>query len=143
MNSYKGYRFPKEIIGHAVWCYYRLTASLRDVQVLMLQRGIEVSHETINQWIHVFGAMFTNALKKRKVTRGDKWHMDEQCIVMSGKRYWLWRAIDQDGYELDILVQSRRNTNAALRFFKKLLKNYEQVPRVIITDKLARVLSGC
>lgn len=80
MSNYKGYRFPKEIIGHVVWCYYRLTASLRDIQVLMLQRGIEVSHETINQWIHVFGTMFINVLKKRKVKRGDKWHMDEQCV---------------------------------------------------------------
>jgi len=114
-----GYRFPIEIISHIVWCYYRLSVSLRDIEILMLKRGIEVSHETINQWINKFGKLYAKELKKRRARRGDKWHVDEQCIVINGKRYWLWRAIDQDGYELDILVQSRRNTAAAIRFFKK------------------------
>ena len=113
MSKYRGYRFPIEIISHVVWCYYRLSASLRDIEVLMLKRGIEVSYETINQWVHKFGGMYVKALKKRQAGRGDKWHLDEQCIVIKGIRYWLWRAIDQDGYELDILIQPRRNTKAA------------------------------
>jgi putative transposase len=101
-----------------------------------MHRGIEVSHETVRSWVKSFGALYANQLRKRQAKRGDKWHLDEQCIMINGRKYWLWRAIDQHGYELDVLVQSKRNTKAALRFFRKLLKGLQYVPRVIITDKL-------
>jgi putative transposase len=136
MKKYKGYRFPIEIISNAVWCYYRLTASYRDIETLLMQRGIEVSYETIRSWVKNFGTEYANQLRRKQAQRGDKWHLDEQCIMMNGRRYWLWRAVDQDGYELDVLVQPRRNTKAAIRFFRKLLKGLQYVPRVIITDKL-------
>ena len=71
-----------------------------------------------------------------------KWHMDEMCLVMKGKKDWLWRAADQEGYELDILLQSRKNKEAGLRFFRKLLKGLLYVPGVIITDKLASYGAG-
>jgi putative transposase len=97
---------------------------------------LKVSHETVRQWVYKFGALFSSLIKKRQPKRGDKWHLDEVCLTIKGKRYWLWRAIDQDGYELDVLLQFRRNTKAALRFFKKLLKGSLYVPRVMVTDKL-------
>jgi putative transposase len=136
MKKYKGYRFPIEVISSAVWCYYSLTASFRDIEILLIHRGIEVSHETIRCWVRDFGMVYVYQLKKRQAKRGDKWHLDEQCIVINGKKYWLWRATDQEGYELDVLVQARRNTKAAMRFFRKLLKGLQYIPRVIITDKL-------
>ena len=134
--TYKGYRFPSEIISHAVWIYYRLNASLRDTSQALSYRGLDVSYETIRAWAYKFGRLYASRLRKRQSQRGDKWHLDEVCLRMQGKSYWLWRAIDQDGYELDVLVQPRRSAKAALRFFKKLLKGLQYVPRVMITDKL-------
>lgn len=136
MLKYKGYRFPIEVISFAVWSYFRLSISLRDAEILLLRRGIIVSHESIRSWTRNFGIAYASSLRKKAPKRGDKWHLDEQCLIINGQRHWLWRAIDQDGYELDILVQPRRNTKAAVRFFKKLLKGLEYAPRVIITDKL-------
>jgi putative transposase len=133
---YKKYRFPGEIISHAFWIYYRLNASLRDTSQALSYKGVDVSHETIRAWVYKFGRLYASGLRKRQPQRGDKWHLDEVCLRMQGKSYWLWRAIDQDGYELDVLVQPRRSAKAALRFFKKLLKGLQYVPRVMITDKL-------
>ena len=127
---------PKEIIKYAVWLYYRLNASLRDTVEGLFYRGFEVSHETIRQWVYKFGALFSSLVKKQQPKKGDKWPLDEVCLTIKGKRYWLWRAIDQDGFELDVLLQPRRNAKAAVRFFIKLLKGLCYVPRVIITDKL-------
>ncbi len=110
--------------------------SLRDVSELLMMRGVVVSHETIREWSLTFGQTYANEIKRRSPRRGDKWHMDEMCLVMKGKKHWLWRAVDQDGYELDILLQSRKNKKAAKLFFRKLLKGLLYVPRVIITDKL-------
>lgn len=135
-DKYVGYRHPKEIIKYAVWLYYRFNASLRDTVEALFYRGLDVSHETVRQWIYKFGSLFASAIRKRQSKRGDKWHLDEVCLTIKGKRYWLWRAIDQDGFELDVLLQPRRNAKAAVRFFKKLLKGLCYVPRVIITDKL-------
>ena len=92
--------------------------------------------EIIPQRVYKFGSLFASLLKKKQPQRGDKWHLDEGCLTIKGKRHWLWRAIEQDGYELDVLVQPRRNAKSALRFFKKLLKGLRYVPRVMITDKL-------
>ncbi|WP_053332511.1 IS6 family transposase [Candidatus Jidaibacter acanthamoebae] len=87
MLKYKGYRFPVEIISYVVWCYYRLAVSLRDIESLLMYKGVEVSHETIRSWVMRFGRIYANNLKRREGTRGDKWHLDEQCIVIRGKRY--------------------------------------------------------
>ena len=135
--SYKGFRFPPEIISHCVWLYYRFPLSFREVQEMMLRRGVVVSHETVRQWCAKFGQTYANALRRRRARPGDKWHLDEVFITINGQRQYLWRSVDQHGNVLDILVTSRRNTKAAARFFRKLLKGLEYVPRVLITDKLA------
>jgi putative transposase len=104
---------------------------------MLARRGVEeVSYETIRQWCLKFGQAYASALKRRPARPGDKWHLDEVVLKIKGKVCYSWRAVDQEGVVLDILVQSRRNTRAATRFFKKLLKGLEYVPRVIITDKL-------
>jgi putative transposase len=126
-----------EIISHGVWLYYRFPLSFREVEEMMLERGIVVSHETIRQWCAKFGQTYANALRRRRARPGDKWHLDEVFIKIGGKTHYLWRAVDQHGNVLDILVTSRRDTRAATRFFRKLLTGLEYAPRVLITDKLA------
>ena len=133
---YRGFRFPAELIAHAVWLYHCFSLSLREVELILAQRGIVVSYESIRAWGLRFGRAFANSLKRRRPKPGDKWHLDEVFIRIHGKLHYLWRAIDQHGTVLDILVQSRRNAKAAKRFFKKLLKGLQYVPRVIVTDKL-------
>ena len=135
--SYAGFRFPAEVISHAVWLYFRFPLSLRMVDELLAARGIFVSHETVRQWARKFGQVFANQIRRRLPRAGDKWHMDEVVITISGVRRWLWRAVDQTGRVLDILVQSRRDTRAAKRLMRKLLKRQCRAPRVMITDKLA------
>ena len=135
-SAYRGFRFPAEIISHAVWLYHCFSLSLRDVEMILAQRGIVVSYESIRAWGLRFGRAFSNALKRRRPRPGDKWHLDEVFLRIGGKQHYLWRAVDQHGAVLDILVQSRRNAKAARRFFKKLLKGLQYVPRVIVTDKL-------
>ena len=133
---YKNHRFPGEIISHGVWLYYRFPLSYRDVQELLFERGVDVTHEAIRQWCLKFGQDYANQLKHRRPRPGDKWHLDEVFLTINGKRHYLWRAVDQDDNVLDILVQSRRHKKAAKKFFRKLLKGLQYVPRVIITDKL-------
>jgi putative transposase len=123
-------------ISHGVWIYYRFTLSHRDVQGLLLERGIEVSHKAIRKWCSKFGQDYANQLKRRRSRPGDKWHLDEVFLTINGTRHYLWRAVDQDDNVLDILAQSWRNKKAAKKFFKKLLKGLRYVPRVLITDKL-------
>jgi putative transposase len=135
-NPYRGFRFPPEVIQHAVWLYHCFSLSLRDVELILAARGIVVSYESIREWGLRFGRMFANLLKRRRPRPGDKWYMDEVFIRIRGKQHYLWRAVDQDGNVLDILVQSRRSATAARRFFRKLLRGLGYVPRVIVTDKL-------
>ena len=135
--TYKGYRYPIEVIGHAVWLYHRFALSLRDVEELMSSRGVVVTYESIRAWCATFGPDYAKKLRQRRPRPGDKWHLDEMVVKTNGRKQYLWRAVDQDGNELDILVQSRRNRQAAKRFFKKLLKGLRYVPRVLVTDKLA------
>jgi putative transposase len=135
--SYKGFRYPVEIISHCVWLYHRFPLSLRDVEEMMMERGIVVSHETIRQWCGKFGQTYANGLRRRRARPGDKWYLDEVFITINGQQRYLWRAVDQHGAVLDILVTSRRNAKAASRFFRKLVKGLRYVPRVLITDKLA------
>src|ERR1700759_145759 len=134
--SYAGYRFPAEIISFAVWLYFRFPLSLRHVDEILAARGIIVSHETVRQWGLKFGQAFANQIRRRLPQAGDKWHLDEVQVRIAGEKHWVWRAVDQDGIVLDILVQSRRNTAGAERLLRKLLKNQMRPPRVIITDKL-------
>jgi putative transposase len=135
-ERYKNHRFPGEIISPGVWLYYRFPLSYRDVEELLCERGIDVTHEAIRQWCLKFGQDYANQLKHRRAQPGDKWHLDEVFLTINGQRHYLWRAVDQDDNVLDILVQSRRNKQAAKKFFRKLLKGLQYVPRVIITDKL-------
>jgi putative transposase len=135
-SLYKGYRFPGEIISHCVWLYHRFPLSVREVEEMMAERGIVVSYETIHQWCRTFGPVFAQDLRRRRPHPGDKWHVDEVFITINGQRQYLWRAVDQDGAVLDILVTSRRDARAAKRFFRKLLTGLRYVPRVVVTDKL-------
>jgi putative transposase len=133
---YAGYRYTAEIISYAVWLYFRFPLSLRMVEEMLAARGISVTHETIRQWGLKFGREFANRIRQRAPCRGDKWHLDEVVISIAGKKHWLWRAVDQDGFVLDVLVQSRRDKKAAKRLFRKLLKKQGRAPRVLVTDKL-------
>ncbi len=135
-SHYKNHRFPPEIIAHAVWLYHRFSLSFREVEELLAERGVTVSYEAVRQWCLKFGATFAKKLRHRRGRPGDTWYLDEMFITMGGKRYYLWRAVDQDGETLDILVQTRRNTRAAKRFFRKLLKGLPYVPNRLVTDKL-------
>lgn len=113
---YRRHRFPGAFIAHAVWLYYRFPLSFRDVEDLLAERGIEVSFQTVSEWVAKFGLKFANQLRRR--SRGhfaDKWQLDEMVVSIEGKKYWLWRAVDANGYVLDALLQSRRNKHAALR----------------------------
>jgi putative transposase len=134
---YKRHRFPAEIIAHAVWLYLRFPLSLHHVEDLLAERGIEVSFQTVAEWASKFGREFARTLRHR--SRGsfaDKWHLAEMVVAIKGRKYWLWRAVDADGYVLDALIQSRQDKTAALRLMRKLLKGQCVAPRVIITDKL-------
>src|SRR5258707_7689762 len=120
--SYKGHRYPAEIIAHCVWLYHRFSLSFREVEELMLVGGVIVSYETIRQWCAKFGPEYACRLRRRQPRPGDKWHLDEVFLTINGRWQYLWRAVDQDGNVLDILVQPRRDAKAAKRFFRKLLK---------------------
>jgi putative transposase len=134
--SYKGHRYPVEIINHCIWLYFRFPLSFREVEELMLARGVPVSYETIRRWCAKFGQAYANQLRRRRPRPGDKWHLDEVFIWINGRLGYLWRAVDQHGNVLDVLVQSHRNAVSAKRFFRKLLKGLRYVPRVLVTDKL-------
>src|ERR1700732_1560059 len=130
-SAYAGYRFPPEIISHAVWLYFRVPLSLRMVEEMLAARGIVISHETVRQWALKFGQTFANAICRRLPRVGDKWHLDEVVIKIAGKTHWLRRAVDQHGIVLDVLVQSRRDAKAAKRLLRKLLKRQGRAPRVV------------
>ncbi|MGY3676724.1 transposase-like protein [Streptomyces sp. TE33382] len=105
--SYRGHRYPVEVISHCVWLYFRFPLSFREVEELMLQRGVIVSHETVRRWCMKFGQAYANGLRRRQPRPGDKWHLDEVFVKINGERKYLWRAVDADGTVLDILVQGR------------------------------------
>src|SRR5664279_1279489 len=129
-------RFPAEIISHCVWLYFRFCLSYRDVEEIMAERGVVLTYETIRDWAQKFGGTYAKRLRSRSSRPGDRWHLDEVYLSINGKLQYLWRAVDQDGEVLDILVQPHRNKQAAKRFFRKLLKGLQYIPRAIITDKL-------
>ena len=133
---FAGYRYPAEDISTAVWLYFRFPLSLRMVEKMLAARGITVSYETVRPWGLKFGRDIANRLRRRAPRRGDKWHLDEVVLTIGGKRQYLWRAVDKDGFVLDVLVQSRRDAKAAKRLLRKLLKRQGVEPRVLVTDKL-------
>jgi putative transposase len=135
-NPYRGLRYPAEIINQAVWLYHCFSLSLREVELILAARGIVVSYETIREWSLRFGRAYAKTLKRRRPQPGDKWFLDEVFVRIRGKLHYLWRAVDQHGNVLDVLVQRRRNTKAAKRLFRKLLKGLCYAPRVIVTEKL-------
>ncbi len=136
--SYRGHRFPTDIISHAVWLYHRFCLSFRDVEDLLAERGITVSYETIRQWCRKFGTEYARSLKRREGRLGDTWYLDEVFVNIQGQRQYLWRAVDQDGDVIDLLVQPRRDRRAAERFFRKLLKGQGAEPlRLVGTVKLS------
>jgi len=135
--SYKRHRFPAAIIRQAVWLYFRFTLSLRDVEEMLAQRGIEVSYETVRMWTIKFGPGIAANLRRRRSPPSGRWHLDEMVSKIGGRRMWLWRAVDDEGEVLDILVQKRRNKHAALKLLRRLLKNQGVHPQSITTDKLA------
>ncbi len=134
---YRGYRFPAQIISHAVWLYYRFALSHRDIEDLLAERGVQVSYEAIRLWCRRFGPALAVGLRRHRRRAGGKWHLDEVQLKIKGKKHWLWRAVDQDGLVLDILVQERRNQEAAERFLRRVLDGEEQAPRAVVTDELA------
>ena len=134
--SYARHRFPPEIIQYAVWLYFRFPLSYRDVEDLLSERGIDLSYETVRRWALKFGQAYAYRLRRFRSRSDARWHLDEVFVTINGKRMYLWRAVDCEGEVLDILVQSRRNKNAALRLMRKLLKKQGFVPDTIVTDKL-------
>jgi putative transposase len=134
--SYKRHRVPPALIAHTVWLYFRFPLSLRLVEEMLLERGIVVSYETIRCWAKKFGPDYARRLRRKQPSSSDIWHLDEVVITIDGKKHWLWRAVDQDGYVLDEIVQNRRNTKAAKRLLVRLLKKQGLAPKRMITDKL-------
>jgi transposase-like protein len=135
--SLKRHRFPPDVIRYAVWLYFRFTLSFRDVEELLAQRGIEVSYETIRCWTIKFGPQIARNLKRRRASPSPRWHLDEMVVNIGGKRHYLWRAVDDEGEVLDLIVQRRRDNEAALRLIKRLLRNQPVDPESIVTDGLA------
>ncbi|GAB3171039.1 IS6 family transposase [Streptomyces incanus] len=134
--SYRGHRYPAEVISHCVGRYFRFPLSFREVEELMLERGILVSHETVRRWCATFGQAYADGLRRRRPRPGDTWHLDEVFVKINGVRQYLWRAVDQDGTVLDVLLQSKRDAKAAQRFLAKLMKKQQRVPRALVTDRL-------
>jgi putative transposase len=134
--SYQRHRFPSEIISHAVWLSHRFCLSFREVEELLAERGSTVTYETVRQWCRKFGPAYARKLKKRQGRLGETWHIDEVFVTIHGEHHYLWRAVDQDGDVIDILVQRRREQGVVERFFRRLLKGQGGEPRWMITDKL-------
>jgi len=135
--SFKQHRFPADVIRYAVWLYFRFTLSFRDVEELLAQRGIEVSYETIRCWTIKFGPQIARNLKRRRQAPSARWHLDEMVCTVAGRRMYLWRAVDDEGEVLDLVMQRRRNTDAALTLLRRLLRNQPVEPETITTDGLA------
>jgi putative transposase len=133
--SYRGYRFPPAIIQHAVWLYLSFTLSFRNVEDLFAVRGIDVSHETIRQWVAHFGPIYARRLRARRPPSTGRWHLDAVFVSIAGRQMYLWRAVDDEDEVPDILVQSRRDKNAAQRLMRKLLKHEYLLPTSIVTDR--------
>ena len=140
--SFKRHRFPPDIICYSIWLYARFPLSFRDVEEMLPERGLDISYETIRRWFVKFGTVIAANLCRTRPKPSEHWHLDEMVIVIRRRRYWLWRAVDNEGEVLDFLVQSRRNAKAAKKLMKKLLKKQGFAPTRIVTDKLRSYTSG-
>ena len=134
--SFARHQFPPEIIRHAVWLYVRFTLSYRDVEDLLAERGLDVSYETVRRWVLKFGPLFARELRRQRPRPTSTWHLDEMAVVIAGRQFWLWRAVDDEGEVLDLLVQRRRDKAAAVKLMRKLLKKQGFAPDVLVTDRL-------
>jgi transposase-like protein len=134
--SFARHQFPPDIIRHAVWLYLRFTLSFRDVEDLLAERGLDLSYETVRRWVLKFGPLFAKELRRRRHRPTSQWHLDEMAVLISGRQFWLWRAVDDEGEVLDLLVQRRRDARAAARLLRKLLKKQGFAPALLVTDKL-------
>jgi putative transposase len=135
-SLYHGHRFPAAVISCAVRWYFRFQLSLRDIEELLFERGVIVSYETVRRWCDKFGACFARRVKAARRKPGTTWHLDEVFVTLRGEPYLLWRAVDQHGAELDILLQKRSDKAAAKRFFMRVLASCAEAPRKIVTDQL-------
>jgi putative transposase len=120
--TYRRHRFPASIIQHVIWLYLRFTLSYRDVEDLLAERGLDISYETVRRWVLKFGPVIARKLRQRRQRPSDRWHLDEMVVRIAGRRMYLWRAVDHEGEVLDMLLQRRRDSRAALRLMRKLLK---------------------
>src|SRR5437870_5563028 len=120
--SYRRHRFPASIIQHAIWLYLRFTLSYRDVEDPLAERGLDISYETVRRWVLKFGPLIARTLRQRRPRPSDRWHLDEMVVRIAGGRMYLWRAVDHEGEILGMLVQRRRDSRAALRLMRKLLR---------------------
>src|SRR4051795_5360412 len=134
--SYTRHQFPAEIIQHATWLYLRFTLSYRDVEELLAERGIETSYETVRRWVVKFGPAFARNLRRLRPRPTSTWHLDEMVVSIQGRRVCLWRAVDSESEVLDLLIQPKRDTKAALRLLRKLIKTQGLAPEELVTDKL-------
>jgi transposase-like protein len=134
--SYARHQFPPAIIRHAVWLYVRFTLSYRDVEDLLAERGLDVSYETVRRWVLKFGPLFARELRRRRPRPTSRWHLDEMAVMIAGTQFWLWRAVDDEGEVLDLLLQRRRDKAAAVKLMRNLLKKQGFAPDVLVTDKL-------
>jgi len=135
-SSYRRHRFPTAVIQQAVWLYFRFPLSLRDVEDMLSQRGIDVSYETVRRWSSKFGLAYARKLRRSHPRSDTRWHLDEVFVSINGKTMYPWRAVDCEGEVLDVLVQSRRNKKAALKLMRKLFKAQGFAPTLVVTDKL-------
>src|SRR6516165_9114074 len=134
--SFARHQFPPDIIRHAVWLYLRFTLSFRDVEDLLAERGLDVSYETVRRWVLKFGPLFAQELRRRRHRPTAQWHLDEMAVQIGGRQFWLWRAVDDEGEVLDLLVQRRRDAKAAAKLMRKLLKKQGFAPKTLVTDRL-------
>jgi transposase-like protein len=139
---YHRHRFPSEIIQHAIWLYLRFTLSYRDVEELLAERGLDLSYETVRRWVLKFGPSIARGLRRRRPRPSNRWHLDEMVVRIGGQQMYLWRAVDHEGEVLDMLVQRRRDSQAALRLMRKLLKKQGFAPKLLVTDKLRSYASA-
>ncbi len=135
-SSYRRHRFPAAVIQQAIWLYFRFPLSLRDVEDMLSQRGIDVSYETVRRWSFKFGVAYARKLRRSHPRADTRWHLDEVFVSINGKSVYLWRAVDCEGGVLDVLVQSRRNKRAALKLMRKLLKSQGFSPDAVVTENL-------
>ena len=135
-SQYHRHRFPSEIIQYTVWLYHRFSLSFRDIEDLLAEREIQVSYETVRRWCIKFGPKYASRVRKRDSGYGDSWYLDEVFVRIEGKQRYLYRAVDQDGDVIDILVQKKRDARAAKKFFRRLVECHGGTPRVLVTDKL-------